>query len=58
MTTLTTLTESDAHAITIAGIVVVVVAVVVEITEVVAVVVIRRPKRFTDHFPYIELIIN
>jgi hypothetical protein len=53
---ITTLTESEAHAIVVAGIVVVVgVAIVVDITEIVVVVVIRRTKRFTDYSPLYKI---
>ena len=56
MSLITTLTESEAHAITIAGIIsVVAVAVVVDITEIVVVVVIRRTKRFTDYSPLYKI---
>jgi hypothetical protein len=48
---ITTLTESEAHAIAVAGIVVVVATVRVDITEVVGVVVIRRTKKVYRLFP-------
>ena len=55
---ITTLTESEAHTVAVAGVVVVVsVARVVGITEATAVVVIRRTKKVYRLFPFIRYII-
>ena len=56
MSLITTLTESEAHAIIVGRVVVVpITAVTIDIAEVVAVVVVRRTKRFTDYSPLYKI---